>query len=136
MFPANIGKFLITPILKKIFEQRLLQFLLLTVNISSQGLVSALNSISPSLRSSSRLSSSSLSCGQWYVPLLFEKKKNQPKELLVVTGCHLLYHSLSFIATCCHLLSLDTSTLFYKRQFESALIEFKIKSLPPIQSLF
>ena len=135
MFPANIGKLLRTPILKKIFEQWLLQFLLLTVNISSQGLVSALNSISPSLRSSSRLSSSSLSCGQWYVPLLFEKKKNQPKELLV-TGCHLLYHSLSFIATCCHLLSLDTSTLFYKRQFESALIEFKIKSLPPIQSLF
>ena len=108
-FPVNIAKFLRTPILKKIFEQRLLQFLLLTVNISSQGLVSALNSISPSSRSSSRFSSSSLSCAQWQVPLLFEKKKNQPKQLLVVSVCHLLYQSLSFVATRCHLFSLDIS---------------------------
>ena len=45
--PVNIAKFLRKSILKKIFEQLPLEFLLLTVNISSQELVSALNSIVP-----------------------------------------------------------------------------------------
>ena len=44
-FSVNIAKILGTPIFKKICKQ-LLQFLLLTVNIFSQGLPSALNSIS------------------------------------------------------------------------------------------
>ena len=125
-FPVNIAKFLRTPILKKIFEQRYLQFRLLTVNISSQGLVSALSSISPSSRSSSRFSSSSLSCAQRQVPLLFEKNKNQPKQLLVTcrtASCH----SLPLVVTCCE--SMYHSTLFYKRWIETALIQFKIKNL-------
>ena len=45
--PVNIAKFLRTPTRKEIFKQLLLQFLLLAVNISSQGLVSALNTIVP-----------------------------------------------------------------------------------------
>ena len=46
-FPVNIAKFSRTSFLKKIFEQLPLEFLRLTVNISSYGLVSALNSIVP-----------------------------------------------------------------------------------------
>ena len=49
---VNIAKFLRTLILMKICEQLLLQFLLLTVNISSWVLVSALNSIGLLQRSS------------------------------------------------------------------------------------
>ena len=60
--PVNIAQFLTTLILKKICEQLLLPFLLLTVNISSQGLVSALNSISPLQRSSSRFKEFYLGC--------------------------------------------------------------------------
>ena len=61
-FPVNIAKFLRTLILMKIFGQRLLQFLLLTVNISSWVLVSALNSIGLLQRSSSRFKEFSLGC--------------------------------------------------------------------------
>ena len=46
-FPVNIAKFSRTSFLKKIFEQLPLEFLRLTVNISSNGHVSALNSIVP-----------------------------------------------------------------------------------------
>ena len=42
-FPVNIAEFLSTLILMKICEQLLLPFLLLTANISSEGLVSDLN---------------------------------------------------------------------------------------------
>ena len=84
---VNIAKFSRTPILKKIFEQLPLEFLRLTVNISSQGLVSALNSIVP-LQGPLPCSKNSLQGAQRQVPLLFEKKKNQPKQLLVVTRCH------------------------------------------------
>ena len=111
-FPVNIAKFFRTLILMKICKQLLLQFLLLTVNISSQGLVSPLNSIGLLQRSSSKSSSQSV---QWQVPLLFEKKRNQPKQSFVVTRCHSLllvvircttrchslYHSLSFVVTRC-----------------------------------
>ena len=45
--PVNIAKFLRTSILKKIFEQLPLEFVLLTVNVSSQELVSALYLIVP-----------------------------------------------------------------------------------------
>ena len=54
-FLVNIAKFLRTLILMKICEQLLLQFLLLTV-ISSQGYVSALNSIGLLQRFSSKSS--------------------------------------------------------------------------------
>ena len=49
---------------------------------------------------------------QWQVPLLFEKKKNYPKRLLVVIHCNLVLlavircHSLSFVVTRYHWLSL------------------------------
>ena len=61
-FPVNIAKFLRTLILMKICEQLLLPFLLLTVNISPQGLVSALNSIGLHQRSSSMFKEFSLGC--------------------------------------------------------------------------
>ena len=61
-FPVNIAKYLRTLILMKIFEQLLLQFLLLTVNISSWVLVSALNSIGLLQRSSSTFKEFSLGC--------------------------------------------------------------------------
>ena len=61
-FPVNIAKFLGTLILIKICEQSLLPFLLLTVNISPQGLVSALNSIGLHQRSSSMFKEFSLGC--------------------------------------------------------------------------
>ena len=51
-FPVNIAKLLRTLILMKICKQLFLQFLLLTVNISSWMLVSALNSIGLLQRSS------------------------------------------------------------------------------------
>ena len=63
-FPVNIAKLLRTPILKKIFEKLILQFLLLTVNISSQGLVSAFNSIVP-LQVRLQALKSSLQGAQW-----------------------------------------------------------------------
>ena len=61
-FPVNIAKILRTFILMKICEQLLLSFLLLTVNISSKGLVSALNSIGLLQRSSSMFKEFSLGC--------------------------------------------------------------------------
>ena len=61
-FPVNVIKFLRTLILKKICEQLLLPFLHLTVNISSQGLVCALNSIVALQGSSSRFKKISLGC--------------------------------------------------------------------------
>ena len=61
-FPVNIAKFLRTLNLIKICEQLLLPFLLFTVNISSSGLVSALNSIGLLQRSSSRFKEFSLGC--------------------------------------------------------------------------
>ena len=79
---------------QKICEQLLLHFLLLTVNISSQGLISSLNSIYPFQVSLQGLKSS-LQGAQWQVSFLFEKQKNQPKLLLVVTR----FHSLSLVVT-------------------------------------
>ena len=122
-FPLNIAKFLKTLILMKICEQLLVQFLLLTVNISSQGFVSALNSKGLLQRSFSK---SSPQGSQWQVPLLFEKKKNQPKQSLVVNRCHSLYHSSSLVVIRCHSLCQSLSFVitrcitrlsFYKRSF-------------------
>ena len=76
--------------------------------ISSKGLVPALNSIGIIQRSSSMFKEFSLEC-LVVAPLLFEKKKNQPKWSLVVTRCHSLNHSLSLVVPLvvirCHSLS-------------------------------
>ena len=74
-FPVNIAKFLRTIILVKICEQVLLQFLLLTVNISSWVLVSALNSIGLLQRSSSRFKEFSLGCLMVGSSLIWKKRK-------------------------------------------------------------
>ena len=81
-------------------ESLLLQFLLLPVNISSQGLISALSSIVP-VQSPLHGLKSSPQGAQWQAPLLFEEKTNQPKMSLLVICCHSLHHSLSFVFTCC-----------------------------------
>ena len=129
-FPVNIAKFLRTLILMKICEQLLMQFLLLTVNISSWVLVSALNSIGLFQRSSSRFKEFSLGCLVVASSLIWKKKEKLAEMVtrcyslpLVVTLCHSLsffvtrcttrchslytrcyslYHSLSFVVTRCH----------------------------------
>ena len=128
-FPVNIAKFLRTLILMKICEQLLLQFLLLTVNISFWVLVSALNSIGLLQRSSSRFKEFSLGCLVVGSSLTWKKKIPE-----MVTRCHSLslvvipYHSLSLFVICCHSLSLvvllvvtrcTTRLSFYKRSIFS-----------------
>ena len=112
-FPVNIIKFLRTLISKKFCKQLLLPFLLLTVNISSQELVSALNSIVALQRSSSRFKEFSL--GYLVVgSSLIRKMKNQPKWSLVAirctircpTCCHSLLLVVTRCTTCCHSSSL------------------------------
>ena len=103
-FPVNIAKFLRTLILMKICEQLLLQFLLLTVNISSWVLVSALNSIGL-LQSSSRFKEFSLGCLVAGSSLIWKKRKISRDGYslsFLITRCH----SLSFVITRCHSLSL------------------------------
>ena len=100
-FPVNIAKFLRTLILMKICEQLLLQFLLLTVNISSWELVSALNSIRFLQRVLLRVLSGR------FLSYLKKRKTSQNSHLLslVVIRSHSLYQSLSFVVIRCHLLS-------------------------------
>ena len=121
-FPVNIAKILRTLILMKICEQLLLQFLLLTVNISSWVLVSALNSIGPLQRSSSRFKEFSLGCLVVDFSLTWKKKEKLAEIVacchtlslvpLVIIPCNLLSlfvircHSLSFVVTCCQSLPL------------------------------
>ena len=88
----------------KICEQLLLQFLLLTVNISSWVLVSALNSIGL-LQSSSRFKEFSLGCLVAGSSLIWKKRKISRDGYslsFLITRCH----SLSFVITRCHSLSL------------------------------
>ena len=104
-FPLNIAKFLRVPILMKICEQLLLLFLLLTVNISSYGLVSALNSLGILQRSSSMFKEFSLGCLVVGSSLIWNKEKLTKMvtrchalSLVVIrctTRCYSLYHSLS-----------------------------------------
>ena len=129
-FPVNIGKFLRTLILMKICEQPLLQFLLLTVNISSQELVSALNSTGLLQSVFLRVLSGRL--------LSYLKKRKISRNchslpfvvIRCTTRCHSLYHSLSLVASRCHSLyhslslyaplvvTLCTTRLsFYKRSY-------------------
>ena len=101
MFSCEYSKILRTLILMKIWEQLLLQFLLLTVNISSWALVSALNSIGLHQRSSSRSKGFSLGCLVVGFSLIWKKEKvaemvtRSHSLSLVVIRCHSLYHSLS-----------------------------------------
>ena len=96
----------------KICEQLLLQFLLLTVNISSWVLVSALNSIGLLQRSSSRLKKFSLGCLVVGSSFIWKKEKlagmvtRWHSLSLVVPLVVILYHSLSFFFIRCHSLSL------------------------------
>ena len=100
-FPMHIAKFSRPLILIKICEQLLLQFLLLTVNISFWVLVSALNSIGLLQRSSSRFKGFSLGCLVVGFSLIWKKEKlaemvtRSHSLSLVVIRCHSLYHSLS-----------------------------------------
>ena len=115
----------------KIWEQLLLQFLLLTGNISFWVLVSALNSIGLLQRSSSRFKEFSLRCLVVGSSLIWKKEKLAEMVTrchslsfvvplvvtrchslslvvpLVVIRCHSLYHSLSLVVIRCHSLSLD-----------------------------
>ena len=96
---------------EKICEQLLLQFLLLTVNISSWVLVSALNSIGLLQRSSSRFKEFSLECLVVGSSLIWKKKKRKISHYghllsFVVTHCTTRCHSLSIAVTLCHLFSL------------------------------
>ena len=87
-------------ILVKICEQLLLQFLLLTVNISFWVLVSALNSIGLLQRSSSRFKEFSLGCLVVGSSLIWKKEKLAE----MVTRCHtssLLYYSFSLVVIRC-----------------------------------
>ena len=107
----------------KICEQLPLQFLLLTVNISSWVLVSALNSIGLLQRSSSRFKEFSLGCLVVGSSLIWKKEKLAEMVTrchslsFVVTRCTTRCHSLSFVVTrCttrCHSLSLDVPLFCY-----------------------
>ena len=105
-------------------KQLLLQFLVLTVNISPWVLVSALNSIGLHQRSSSRFKEFSLGCLVVASPLIWKKpqKNSQNGHSLsfVVTRCATRCHSLSLVVTLCHSLSLVVTRCtirlsFYKR---------------------
>ena len=108
-FPVNIAKILRAPIFKKICKQLLLQFLLPNVKIFTQGLPSALNSISFfSSRSFSKFKEFSLGCSVGRLFSYSKKRRisqNGYSLSLVVMRCRLLYHSLSFVLTRCHSLS-------------------------------
>ena len=102
-FPVNIAKFLRTLILMKIFQQLLLPFLLLNVNISSQGLISALNSIGVLQRSFSMFKGFSLGCLVLGSSLIWKKEKLAEMDprchslSFVVTRYHSMYHSSVFL---------------------------------------
>ena len=103
-----LHKFLRASIFNKICKQLLLQFLLLTVNIFSQELLFALNSVSLfSSRSCLRFKEFPLE--SLVVDSSFIRKKEELPEM--ATRCHSLYHSYSLLESLvvirCHSLSLD-----------------------------
>ena len=107
--PANLLKGEYCKIFKnflvKICEQLLLQFLLLTVNISSWVLVSAITSIGLLQRSSSRFKEFSLGCLVVGSFLIWKKRKisrNGHSLSFVVPLVDILYHSLSLFVASCH----------------------------------
>ena len=110
-FPVNIAKFLKTLILIKICKQQLLPFMLFTVNISSERLVSALNSIGILRRSSSRFKEFSLECLVVCSSPIWKKEKLSAMVTrchslslvfpLVGIRCDSLYHSLLLVIIWC-----------------------------------
>ena len=103
-----LHKFLRASIFNKICKQLLLQFLLLTVNIFSQELLFALNSVSLfSSRSCLRFKEFPLE--SLVVDSSLIRKKEELPEM--ATRCHSLYHSYSLLESLvvirCHSLSLD-----------------------------
>ena len=119
-FPVNIAKILRTLILMKICEQLLMQFLLLTVNISSWVLVSALNSIGLFQRSSSRFKEFSLGCLVVASSLIWKKKEKLAEMVtrcyslpLVVTLCHSLSFFVTRCTTRCHSLYTRCHSLYH-----------------------
>ena len=101
-FLVNIAKFLKILILIKICKQLLLPFLLPTVNISSLGLVSALNSIGLLQRSSSRFKEFSLGYLVVGSSLIWKKEKLAK----LVTRCHSLSLAVPLVVIRCYSLSL------------------------------
>ena len=109
MFSCEYCKIFMNFILAKICKQLLLQFPLLTVNISFWELVSALNSIGLLQRSSLRFKEFSLGCLVVSSPLIWKKRKisrNGHSLKFVVTRCTTRCHSLSLDVAHCHSLSL------------------------------
>ena len=103
-----LHKFLRASIFNKICKQLLLQFLLLTVNIFSQELLFALNSVSLfSSRSCLRFKEFPLE--SLVVDSSLIRKKEELAEM--ATRCHSSYHSYSLVVSLvvirCHSLSLD-----------------------------
>ena len=104
LLKAECCKIFKNTILVKICKQLLLQFLLLTVNISFWVVVSALNSIVLLQRSSSRFKKFSLGCLVVGSSFTWKKKRkisrNGHSLTFVVTRCttrcHSMYHSSVF----------------------------------------
>ena len=111
--------------------KKLSQFFLLTVNISPQGLASALNSVGPLQGLKGSLQS------EWLSSFTYLKKSRNNGSLSFVvtqchslsldvirctTGCHSLYHSLSFVATRCHTLyhSLSLVVTYYQSMYHTS----------------
>ena len=109
-FPVNNVKFLGILILIKICEQMLLPFLVFTVNISSLGLISVLNSIGLLQWFSSRFKELSFGClvvGSSLIFFFFKKKSAE-----MVTHCHSLSLVVPLVVTQC-----ITPLSFYKRSY-------------------
>ena len=99
-FPVNIAKFLRTFILMKICEQLILPFLLLLIFLL-KGLFLLLIQYT-FFKDPLQCLKSSPQDALWQVPLLFEKKKTQPKWSLVVIRCHSLSSVVPLVVTRCH----------------------------------
>ena len=140
-FSVNITKILRTPIFKKTCKQLLLQFLLFTVNIFSQGLPSALNSKSL-LSSRSPLRFKEFSLGCLVVDSSLIRQNEELTEMatryhslslvvplavpFIVIRCHSLSFGVTHCTTRCHSLSLDVplACLFINNQILSSLLNF------------
>ena len=126
-FSVNITKILRTPIFKKTCKQLLLQFLLFTVNIFSQGLPSALNSKSLfSSRSPLRFKKFSLGCLVVDSSLILQNEELAEMATRCTIRCHSLSFGVTRCITRCQSLSLDVPLvcLFINNQILSSLLTF------------
>ena len=97
-FSVNIAKISRNLLLIKICEQLLLPFLLFTVNISSQGLVSALKAVGLLQRYSSMFKEFFLGCLLVGSSIIWKKEKLAK----MVTCCHSLSFVVPVVVTRCH----------------------------------